>query len=110
MATLLYTCLFAESKAVRESKFVNQSYVEVTNTSTHPCATPREAPWMTSSFPHPTAGPWQSYAGSFSTGIRVANKDLVIFAIMGIVGGIAGAGFNSCHVVSKNRACTPSSG
>lgn len=41
----------------------------------------------------------ESYAGSFSTGIRVANRDLVVFAAMGIAGGLLGAGFNAAHQV-----------
>jgi len=39
----------------------------------------------------------QSYAGSFSTGIRVANRDLLVFAGMGVLGGILGAAFNGIH-------------
>lgn len=45
---------------------------------------------------------WQSYAGSFSTGIQVENRDLIVFAFMGIVGGIMGATFNNCHKVSSS--------
>jgi len=39
----------------------------------------------------------QSYAGSFSTGIRVANEDLLLFVGMGVLGGILGAAFNALH-------------
>ena len=43
----------------------------------------------------------ESYAGSFSTGIRVANRDLLVFAAMGILGGVLGAGFNAAHKVCQ---------
>jgi H+/Cl- antiporter ClcA len=43
----------------------------------------------------------ESYAGSFSTGIRVANRDLLVFVAMGLAGGILGAGFNAAHQVSQ---------
>lgn len=39
----------------------------------------------------------ESYAGSFSTGIRTANRDLPIFVCMGVAGGLMGAAFNMCH-------------
>lgn len=45
----------------------------------------------------------QSYAGSFSTGIKVENRDLIVFAFMGIVGGILGASFNNCHKVCGSK-------